>query len=101
MQGHTVAEGEKNADRMETVSYTHLFHACDCKISIKTRVGKDSPEEWENLLAIYEKYPLSEPVSYTHLDVYKRQRESMPPTWQEHGRRSLMDLQVCAVRMVC
>ena len=33
-----------------------IFNACDCKISIKTRVGKDSPDEWENLLAIYEKY---------------------------------------------
>jgi len=28
-------------------------------------------------------------------------RESMPPTWQEPGRRSLMDSQVCVVRMVC
>ena len=29
------------------------------KISVKTRVGKDSPDEWEELLEIYSRYPLS------------------------------------------
>ena len=50
-----------------------IFNACDCKISIKTRVGKDSPDEWENLLAIYEKYPLSELIVHPRIqkDFYK------------------------------
>lgn len=30
------------------------------KISIKTRIGVESPQEWSRLLAIYEKYPLEE-----------------------------------------
>ncbi len=50
-----------------------IFTACDCKISIKTRVGKDSPEEWEKILAIYEKYPLSELIIHPRIqkDFYK------------------------------
>lgn len=50
-----------------------IFNACDCRISIKTRVGKDSPEEWENLLSIYEKYPLSELIVHPRIqkDFYK------------------------------
>ena len=33
---------------------------CPIKISIKTRIGVESPQEWSRLLAIYEKYPLEE-----------------------------------------
>ena len=69
-----------------------IFNACDCKISIKTRVGKDSPDEWENLLAIYEKYPLSELIVHPRIqkDFYK-----YPPRMEtyryaaEHSRHSL------------
>lgn len=50
-----------------------IFTKCDCKISIKTRVGKDSPDEWEKILAIYEKYPLSELIVHPRIqkDFYK------------------------------
>ena len=37
-----------------------IFEKCPIGISIKTRIGKESAEEWEGLLAIYEKYPLEE-----------------------------------------
>ena len=37
-----------------------IFSKCPIDISIKTRIGKHDPEEWENLLAIYEKYPMEE-----------------------------------------
>ena len=30
------------------------------RVSIKTRIGKNDPAEWERLLAIYGKYPVSE-----------------------------------------
>ena len=30
------------------------------RLSIKTRIGKNDPAEWENLLAIFDKYPISE-----------------------------------------
>ena len=32
----------------------------DMRVSVKTRIGKNDPAEWPRLLAIYEKYPLSE-----------------------------------------
>lgn len=37
-----------------------IFEKCPIHISIKTRIGKENPKEWETLLAIYEKYPLEE-----------------------------------------
>jgi len=37
-----------------------IFAKCPIGISIKTRIGKESPKEWERLLSIYEKYPLEE-----------------------------------------
>ena len=37
-----------------------IFSKCDMKISIKTRLGMDDPEEFEDLLTIYNKYPLEE-----------------------------------------
>ena len=32
-----------------------IFEKCPLRISIKTRIGKENPAEWERLLAIYEK----------------------------------------------
>lgn len=32
----------------------------DMRVSIKTRIGKNDPADWERLLAIYGKYPVSE-----------------------------------------
>lgn len=45
----------------------------DMKISIKTRIGKDDSDEWEDLLAIYEKYPLEELIIHprVQIDYYK------------------------------
>ena len=37
-----------------------IFSSCDCRISIKTRLGTTDTDEWETLLAIYDKYPLEE-----------------------------------------
>ena len=37
-----------------------IFSALSMKISIKTRIGKDSPREFERLISIYNKYPLEE-----------------------------------------
>lgn len=50
-----------------------IFAACPLKISVKTRIGKESPEEWERLLAIYEKYPLEELIIHPRVqkDYYK------------------------------
>ena len=37
-----------------------IFKKCDVKISIKTRIGKDDPEEFARLLDIYNQYPVEE-----------------------------------------
>lgn len=46
-----------------------IYKTCDIKISVKTRLGKDSPEEFYKLIEIYNKYPLEE------LIIHPRTRE--------------------------
>lgn len=46
-----------------------IYKIEDMKISIKTRIGKDSPEEFYKLIEIYNKYPLEE------LIIHPRTRE--------------------------
>ena len=49
-----------------------IFKIKDMKISIKTRIGKDSPEEFYKLIDIYNKYPLEELIIHprTRQDFY-------------------------------
>ncbi|MGG7177333.1 tRNA dihydrouridine synthase [Clostridium paraputrificum] len=49
-----------------------IFKIEDMKISIKTRIGKDSPEEFYELIKIYNKYPLEELIIHprTQKDFY-------------------------------
>ncbi|WP_333651312.1 tRNA dihydrouridine synthase [Lacrimispora sp.] len=56
-----------------------IFTALDMKISIKTRIGKESPEEFQLLLEIYEKYPLKELIIHPRVqtDFYKNH-----PNWE-------------------
>lgn len=64
----------------------------DMRISIKTRIGKDDSDEWEDLLAIYEKYPLEELIIHPRVqtDYYKN-----TPQWDkmryalDHSKHSL------------
>ena len=51
------------------------------KLSVKTRVGKENPEEWGRLLAIYRQFPLSE------LIVHPRVQKEF---YRGHARRELM-----------
>ena len=37
-----------------------IFSKCPIRISVKTRIGMEDPEEWRLLLAIYENYPMEE-----------------------------------------
>jgi tRNA-dihydrouridine synthase len=50
-----------------------IFEKCPLSISIKTRIGVEDEEEWPNLLAIYEKFPLEELIIHPRLksDLYK------------------------------
>ncbi len=56
-----------------------IFELTGMKISIKTRIGKDSPEEFARLLEIYNKYPLEELIIHPRLqmDYYKN-----TPNWE-------------------
>ncbi len=51
-----------------------IFEKCPLAISIKTRVGVERAEEWERLLAIYEKYPVEELIIHPRVqkDFYKK-----------------------------
>ena len=50
-----------------------IFGETDLEISIKTRIGKDESEEFEELLEIYNKYPLKELIIHPRIqkDYYK------------------------------
>jgi tRNA-dihydrouridine synthase len=43
------------------------------RVSVKTRIGMDSPEEWEQLCSIYAKYPFAELIIHPRIqkDFYK------------------------------
>ncbi|MEG2291106.1 MAG: tRNA-dihydrouridine synthase family protein [Clostridium sp.] len=49
-----------------------IYKMDDMKISIKTRIGKDSPEEFYELIKIYNKYPIEELIIHprTQKDFY-------------------------------
>ncbi len=44
-----------------------IFSKCPIRISIKTRIGMEDPEEWRLLLAIYENYPMEELIIHPRL----------------------------------
>ncbi|MVX67158.1 diguanylate cyclase [Clostridium chromiireducens] len=51
---------------------SEIFKIDNMKISIKTRIGKDSPEEFYELIKIYNKYPMEELIIHprTQKDFY-------------------------------
>ncbi|MGL5152688.1 MAG: tRNA dihydrouridine synthase [Clostridium sp.] len=51
---------------------SEIYKMDDVKISIKTRIGKDSPDEFYELIDIYNKYPLEELIIHprTQRDFY-------------------------------
>ena len=55
-----------------------IFSKADFKISIKTRIGKDNPDEFHRLLEIYKQYPLEELIVHPRVqkDYYKN-----TPNW--------------------
>lgn len=50
-----------------------IFEKCDMEISIKTRIGKEDPEEFTALLEIFNKYPLERLIIHPRVqkDFYK------------------------------
>ena len=59
--------------------FDDVFMKIDKKVSVKTRIGLESPLEFEDILKVYEKYPLSELIIHPRLqtDYYKN-----TPNWE-------------------
>ncbi|WP_312501156.1 tRNA dihydrouridine synthase [Lacrimispora sp.] len=56
-----------------------IFSSLDMKISVKTRIGKDSPEEFGRLMEIYNKYPIEQLIIHPRIqkDFYRNE-----PNWE-------------------
>lgn len=59
-------------DRLDDFLY-EVFEKCDIRISVKTRLGMEEPEEFGPILEIYNKYPLEELIIHPRVqkDFYK------------------------------
>lgn len=74
--GTVVAKGKGSgflAKREELDRFLNeIFEMKDIRISIKTRIGKDDPEEFYELIKIYNKYPIEELIIHprTQRDFY-------------------------------
>lgn len=83
-----------------------IFAGCPLKISVKTRIGAEHPEEWSRLLSIYEKYPLEEliihprvqkefyqgtPHREVFLEAVKHSRHSLCYNGDIHSRENYED----------
>ena len=44
-----------------------IFNKCDVKISVKTRIGKELPGECEDIIKLYNKFPLEELIIHPRL----------------------------------
>ena len=66
-----------------------IFAKCPLEISIKTRIGMESADEWEKLLTVYGKYPLKELIVHPrlqkefyegtpHVEAFGRTQEMLP-----------------------
>lgn len=55
-----------DADRLNEF-LCEIFDKCPLQISIKTRIGMRSEEEWEELLAVYSRYPIAELIVHPRL----------------------------------
>lgn len=71
----------------DTVFSASLFHA-DMKLSVKTRLGMFSPDEYEDILAIYNRYPICELTLHPRVrkEMYKGEvHTDMTVYTQEHS----------------
>lgn len=66
-----------------------IFAKCPLQISIKTRIGMESPTEWENIQKVYKRYPMEELIihprlqadqykNHPNLDIFKEALEQIP-----------------------
>ena len=84
----TVVPKKKGAGMLEDPGYLeHFLEDCfektPLKISVKTRLGMEEEEEWERILAIYNRFPLEELIVHARVreDYYKK-----PVRWEAFGK---------------
>lgn len=75
-------------EQLDEFLYT-VFERCPLGISVKTRIGVSSEEEWDRLLEIYRKYPIEELIIHPrlqqeqykgtpHTAAYKKAQDALP-----------------------
>lgn len=79
-----------------------IFEHCKCDISIKTRIGVDSPDEFYNLLEIYNQYPVRELIIHprTRNEFYKGKphMESFAYAYQHSKNPLCYNGDICSVK---
>ena len=83
-------------DRLDDFLY-EVFQKCDIRISVKTRLGMEEPEEFGPILEIYNKYPLEELIIHPRVqkDFYKNtpNMEAFAEAWKRAAIR-------CAITVI-
>lgn len=61
-----------------------LYSSIPCRLSVKTRLGMDAPEEFDAILEVYNRYPLSELIIHPRIrkDIY---RHPVRPEYFDHA----------------
>lgn len=65
-----------------------IFAGTDVRISVKTRIGKDSPEEFAQLLEIFNRYPLEELIIHPRVQSDYYQNEPRLSVYRDAGSKS-------------
>lgn len=65
-----------------------IFEKLDMKISIKTRLGKNRPEEFSRLLSIFNQYPLEELIIHPRIQADYYQNEPRIEIFREAWKKS-------------
>ena len=65
------------------IFFGQVFSQLDMKISVKTRIGKDSPDEFQGLMEIYNKYPFEEVIIHPRIqkDFYNNHPDLQTFQW--------------------
>ena len=77
-----------------------IFAAYDGRISVKTRIGMEDEDEWQEILAVYEKYPLEELIIHPRVrkDFYKGKPrlDAFSYAMKESGQRLCYNGDICS-----
>ncbi len=77
-----------------------IFEGYARKISIKTRIGMEDENEWQDILAVYEKYPLEELIIHPRVrkDFYKGKPrlDAFSYAMEESGHRLCYNGDICS-----